>query len=137
MADMTRRTLLTLGGAAGVLALAGPADATTAGTGLRPSATGAAIGQRASFASLLGRSLTVTGGSGSHRLLLERIADVDRTGQGSANSFNLIFRQADDNEFVEAIYRLPTSWLARTSLLLSPIGPAGPSRRIQALINRG
>jgi len=138
MPDMTRRTLLTLGGAAGVIALAGPAGATTASTGVRRAApVGSGIGLRSSFTGLIGRSFTVTNASGRHRLTLEKIDDVAHTSAGSTHSFNLIFRQTDGAEFTEGIYGLPTSWLGRTSVLLSPIGAAGKNRRIQALINRG
>lgn len=135
MADMTRRTLLTLGGAAGLLALAGPAEAAAATTNAaRLGATTAKIGPRSSFTHLVGRTVTATGRAGSYRLTLIGIGDVDRTPAGSANSFNLIFRQQSAGAFIEGIYRLSGPNLKGVSLLLNSVGADG---RIQALINRG
>lgn len=137
MAELTRRTLLALGGAAGLWALAGPAEATTAVTSVLRPRSSAAIGNRASFSHLVGQSVTATGGSGTHRLTLVGIEDVSHTVAGSARSFNLIFRPTDGRPFVEGIYCVTGARLSATALLLTSVGASGSTRRIQALINRG
>lgn len=135
MADLTRRSLLTLGGAAGLLALTvTPAEAAIGATsGLtRLTAPTERIGYRSSFAPLVGRTLTAVGGGRRYPLQLSRIGDVDRAATAE-HSFNLIFTPPAGSVFVEGIYRLSGAGMLPVSLLLSPVGPAGA---VQALINR-
>jgi hypothetical protein len=141
MSELSRRSVLGFAGALGLGALGatvapGRVDAAVARSGLQR-LTRPAIGSRASFARLLGTTLTATGSAGRRQLTLTRILDAGETGAaGDEQSFNLILQDASAADFSEGIYRLSSPALPATSLFLSPVGPAGRDQRIQALVNR-
>ena len=135
MPDLTRRSLLTLGGTAGLFVLTtAPAEAATrASIGLTRLVTPSGqIGGRGAFTPLVGRTVVAAGQSRRYRLKLVRISDVDRAAS-TEHSFNLIFAGPAGDDFVEGIYRLSGPGLPAVSLLLTPFGADG---LVQALINR-
>lgn len=138
MAQLTRRSLLTLGGVAGLLSLAGPAAAAAPAraTVRRFTPPGLIIGPRSDFTRYVGRTVTATNASGSHRLRLTEIADVSHAAVGDAQSYNLLFTPPAGASFQEGLYRLTALGLRSTTMLLTVVGPAGPAQRIQALVNR-
>ncbi|HEX2905010.1 MAG TPA: hypothetical protein VHO01_16265 [Jatrophihabitans sp.] len=136
MRQLTRRSLLALGGSAGLLGLAGPAQAAARPTRVAGLGTAApAIGPRSSFGHLLGRTVLVTGPDGSRRLTLARIADVSQAAAGDENAYNLLFAVPSGPPFTDGIYQLSAPGLRPIPLLLTTIGAPGADQRVQAVVN--
>ncbi|MDQ2957123.1 MAG: hypothetical protein M3Y42_09175 [Actinomycetota bacterium] len=130
MPQLTRRSVLVLGGALGLAAFSRPTSAAAV------PASGPRIPLRSSFARATGTIVTATDSQRSYRLRLAEILDLGQSGQFDPQlSFNLIFRNAGSTELIEGIYRLGSSRLPATSLLLSPTGRAG-GKQVQAVVNR-
>lgn len=145
MPDLSRRSALLLGGSAllGSLGLASTdAEAATIrgrriADQLAMSRTASPIPLRTGFVPLIGSNLTATSPRTSHRLTLLQVNDL-----GSAAAydrcFTLILQVVGSARLAEGIYRLGSSRLPGTALLLSPVGQdvAGRPQRVQAVINR-
>lgn len=140
MHQPTRRSLLLLGGAAGVsalAALAAPAQA-SASAAVQQTARhpGSAIAARSSFAAAVGGTVTATADNGRFRLKLLEIADLGQAKRFEPEqNFNLIFRVCRGPELPEGIYRLGSARFPVTTLLLTAVGPSNLNQ-FQALVNR-
>ncbi len=133
MPELTRRSALVLGGALGLAALAIPAGAASATLlgGQQPPA----IPLRSVFGKVRGSTVMATGGTRSHRLTLVDILDLGPGPVDPQRCFNLIFQTQGSTPLAEGVYRLSSSRLPATSLLLSPIGRRGGGQ-LQAVVNR-
>jgi hypothetical protein len=144
---VTRRSAL-LGGA-GALASAGvalalrhaeePTRSSTAKT--LPTAHGlvsppAHLAQllRSHFTAAIGAPVLARQQTHAHRLRLVSIADL-QDGRVPERQFNLLFEQIGSAAVEEGIYHLSGARIPDSTLFLSPVGMAGPQRRLQALVN--
>ena len=133
MPQLTRRSVLLLGGVASLTALAVPAPASAAGTA---SLGHPAIAARSAFADAIGSNVTATAGQHRFRLRLLSILDLGPAGQYEPERcFNLVFRASGTGAMPDGIYRLRSTRFPATTLLLTGIGPAA-NNQFQALVNR-
>ncbi|MDQ1731684.1 MAG: hypothetical protein QOK10_1843 [Pseudonocardiales bacterium] len=136
MPDLTRRSAITLGGAAALVVIAVPAEAATARSGARRFKP-TPFPLRSSFARALGTILTAANASGSHRIKLVDIRDLSASASRNRDHcFNLIFDAMDSAQLPEGTYRVGSPRLASTLLFISPIGIQQGPQRLQALVNR-
>jgi hypothetical protein len=146
VSGVTRRSAL-LGGvgalasAGTVLALrdAGPARSgaaralPTAGGLLRPPAHLVPL-LRSHYTAAIGAPVLARQHAHAHRLRLVSIHDL-QDARVAERQFNLLFEQLGTGTVEEGIYHLSGTRIPDSTLFLSPVGMAGPQRRLQALIN--
>jgi hypothetical protein len=136
MPDLTRRSAITLGGAAALIAIAVPAEAATAHSGVRRFKP-TPFPLRSSFARALGTIITASDAGGNHRIKLVDIRDLSTSASRNRDRcFNLIFDAVGSAQLPEGTYRVGSPRLASTLLFISPIGIQQGPQRLQALVNR-
>jgi len=128
MSELSRRSLLLLAGGAAVGGFAPVASAAALPV--------AGIPQRARLLPLVGTRVTASGTSGRCPIRLLRLEDVAHAGKPNA-SFSLVFETVSGQPLAEGQYHLNGPGWPRLVLLLNPLGQAGSSSRLQAIVNRG
>lgn len=134
MPDVSRRTALKVGaGAAGLLAIAGPAGAAEV---IRTRVAKPVVPVRSHFSSSIGQPFTAIGRHGRYRLTLAEILDVTPlVATADEDRFNLIFEAVTTRVPEQGIYLISRPGVHTTELFVSPVG-ATSARRLQALVNR-
>lgn len=144
MPDVSRRAVMTtaLGGlgALGALGTVTGGAAPALAGGLRRAAATAASPAvvdpvRSLFAPAVGGMFRADDGDRSIDLLLTAIEDVPGGSRGDEHRFSLLF-SASGFVASDAIYTLRRSGVPPVDLFLSPIGPRGMTRTMQAVVNR-
>jgi hypothetical protein len=89
---------------------------------------------RSHYTAAIGAPVLARQQAHAHRLRLVSIADL-QDARVAERQFNLLFEQLGTGTVEEGIYHLTGARIPDSTLFLSPVGLAGPQRRLQALIN--
>lgn len=141
MSEVSRRAVMTsaLGGLGVAVAAslpAAPASASgfTSGLALKAAATAEPV--RSLFAPHVGRTFRATDGDRTVSLTLTAVQDLAPDGApGDEHRFVLLFSGLGRTA-ADGIYTLRRAGTPAVALFLSPIGPHGATRTMQAVVNR-